>query len=72
MLFKIFQIRMDESLTISADGAKGLSSDDLISKLSSDKKGLSLSDAKERLQKYGPNEITEKKVNPLLNGQRDS
>jgi H+-transporting ATPase len=57
---------MDESLAISADGAKGISSDDLVSKLSSGKKGLSSSEAKERLQKYGPNEITEKKVNPLL------
>jgi H+-transporting ATPase len=57
---------MDESLTISADEAKGISSDDLVSKLSSSKKGLSSSEAEERLQKYGSNEITEKKVNPLL------
>jgi H+-transporting ATPase len=57
---------MDANSTISADKAKGLSTEDLINGLSSSKKGLSSSEAKERLQKYGPNEITERKVNPIL------
>lgn len=57
---------MDESQAVSADEAKGISQDDLFSKLSSSKKGISSQEAKERLSKYGPNEITEKKVSPVL------
>ncbi len=57
---------MNDSLTISADEAKSASAADLIAKLSSNKNGLSSSEAVERLQKYGSNEITEKKANPLI------
>jgi H+-transporting ATPase len=38
---------------------------DIFQKLSSSEKGLSSSEAAERLEKYGPNSIEEKKVNPL-------
>jgi H+-transporting ATPase len=37
-----------------------------LNKLSSSRNGLSSSDAQALLQQYGPNEITEKKVSPLL------
>ncbi|VVB71607.1 Copper-exporting P-type ATPase B [uncultured archaeon] len=57
---------MDTSLVISADEARSASEADLMAELSSGKKGLSASEAAERLQKYGPNEIAEKKVNPLM------
>jgi H+-transporting ATPase len=39
---------------------------DLLQKLKSSPNGLSSSEAKERLQRYGFNEIPEKKVNPFL------
>jgi len=39
---------------------------DLFKKFSSSKKGLSTSEAKARLQKYGYNEISEKKANPFM------
>jgi len=57
---------MDTSLTISADEAKSAPAADLMAKLFSSRNGLSSSDAIERLQKYGPNEIAEKKANPLI------
>nr|WP_255590749.1 cation-transporting P-type ATPase [Methanobacterium spitsbergense] len=40
---------------------------ELLSKLSSNKNGLSVQEANQRLQKYGPNEIIEKKQILLLN-----
>ncbi len=39
---------------------------ELMSQLSSSKEGLSSSEAATRLQQYGPNELAEKKVNPLI------
>ncbi|NOX87382.1 MAG: plasma-membrane proton-efflux P-type ATPase [Calditrichaeota bacterium] len=45
---------------------KKLSVKDLFKKFSSGKKGLSDSSAKKRIEQYGFNEISEKKVNPLL------
>ncbi len=42
-----------------------MSVDEVFKKLSSSQKGLSSAEAKERLQKYGYNDIQEKKVNPL-------
>jgi len=50
---------------ISTEEAKKASLAELLQKLRSREKGLSDSEAKERLQKYGYNEITEKKVHPL-------
>jgi H+-transporting ATPase len=51
---------------ISADEARATSVTDLINILSSSESGLSTSEAVARLQQYGPNEILEKKINPLI------
>ncbi len=56
---------MSQSL-LTTEEAKKANVDELLSKLSSGKGGLSSSEAEKRLQQYGPNEIQEKKVNPLL------
>jgi H+-transporting ATPase len=56
---------MDQGL-ITTEDAKKAEINQLLQKLSSSTKGLSSSEAKERLQQYGYNEITEKKVNPIL------
>ncbi|MCD6198861.1 MAG: hypothetical protein J7K15_09870 [Deltaproteobacteria bacterium] len=49
---------------MSTEEAKETSTSELLRELSSAEKGLSDSESKERLQKYGYNEITEKKVHP--------
>lgn len=51
---------------ISADDARKASVADLMNNLSSNESGLSTSEAGARLQQYGPNEILEQKVNPLI------
>jgi H+-transporting ATPase len=51
---------------MSTQEAKRISVEELLRKLSSGKSGLSAKDAKDRLQKYGPNDIPEKKVNPFI------
>jgi H+-transporting ATPase len=51
---------------ITTEGAKGIDIEELLKELSADKKGLSTSESKDRLQKYGYNEITEKKVSPVV------
>jgi H+-transporting ATPase len=51
---------------LTTEEAKKASVDGLLSKLSASKDGLSSTEAEKRLQQYGPNEIPEKKVNPLL------
>ena len=50
---------------LTTEEAKKANIDELLSKLSADKGGLSSSAAEERFVQYGPNEIPEKKVNPL-------
>jgi len=45
--------------------AKKADIDELLKQLSANQKGLSSSEAEKRLQQYGPNEIQEKKANPL-------
>ena len=45
---------------------KEISLPKLFQKLSSSEKGLNDSEAKERLQQYGPNEIVEKKTSPIV------
>jgi H+-transporting ATPase len=50
---------------LTTEEAKKANIDELLSKLSAGKGGLSSSEAEKRLAQYGPNEIEEKKVNPL-------
>jgi H+-transporting ATPase len=50
---------------LTTEEAKKANIDELLSKLSADKSGISSSEAEKRLVQYGPNEIPEKKVNPL-------
>lgn len=51
---------------IGADEAKEISISDLRDKLSCSESGLISSEAAARLEEYGPNEILEKKINPLI------
>jgi H+-transporting ATPase len=51
---------------LSTEEAKKADITELLDKLSTSKDGLSSSEAKNRVQKYGPNEISEKKVNPIV------
>jgi H+-transporting ATPase len=51
---------------ISMEEAKKASIDELLQRLSASERGLSSSEADQRLQQYGPNEIAEKKRNPIL------
>ena len=51
---------------ISTEEAEKASVAELLHQLSSGVKGLSVSEVNQRLQEYGYNEITEKKVSPLL------
>jgi H+-transporting ATPase len=48
------------------EDAASLPIDDLMKDLSSNPDGLSSSEAQTRTQQYGPNEIIEKKVNPII------
>ncbi len=60
------QVNYNGSYYYSAEEAKKSTINDLFQKLSSSTKGLSDSEAKDRLQRYGYNEITGKKVSPLV------
>ena len=51
---------------ISADEVQKANVTELLQRLSSSENGLSATEASRRLDSYGPNEITEKRVNPLL------
>ena len=55
-----------KSNAISTKEAENSSVTELLKKLSSSEKGISASKAAERLKKYGYNEISEKKVSPLV------
>jgi H+-transporting ATPase len=50
---------------LSTEDAKKATVDETLNKLSATTEGLSSSEAQKRLQQYGPNEIPEKKENPL-------
>ncbi|NOY61331.1 MAG: plasma-membrane proton-efflux P-type ATPase [Calditrichaeota bacterium] len=56
---------MDKSI-LDISEIKKLSVEDLFKKFSSSEKGLSDSSVKERVEEYGYNEISEKKVSPLM------
>jgi H+-transporting ATPase len=51
---------------MTVEGAKKATVSELFRKLSSSESGLSVPEAKKRIQEYGYNEIPEKKTNPLL------
>jgi H+-transporting ATPase len=51
---------------LTTEDAKKVNVDELLSKLSASKTGLSSSEAAKRLQQYGPNEIPEKKENQFI------
>ena len=51
---------------MTTEDAKKATVNELLSRLSATKEGLSSSEAEKRLQQYGPNEIPEKKANPVL------
>lgn len=51
---------------INIEEAKKIPTDELLKKLSSSEKGLSVLEAQKRIQQYGPNDIIEKKVNPII------
>jgi len=55
-----------KSNVISTKEAENSSATELLKKLSSSEKGISVSEAAERLKQYGYNEISEKKVSPLV------
>ncbi|WP_287586695.1 plasma-membrane proton-efflux P-type ATPase [Candidatus Borrarchaeum sp.] len=55
-----------EDVIIKTEEAKKNSIKELLKKLSSSETGLSTLEAEQRLSQYGPNEIPEKKVNPIL------
>lgn len=59
-------LHKNKSVTFtSAEEAKKLSIAELFRRLSSNENGLSSSEVEKRLQQFGPNEIPEKKVNPI-------
>lgn len=51
---------------ISIEDAKKMEAEELFKKLQSSPQGLSSAEAEKRLERFGPNEIAEKKVNPIL------
>jgi len=53
-------------MTEARDDLKSISMQDLQKKLGSSPEGLAQTEAQKRLTQYGPNEIAEKKTNPLL------
>jgi H+-transporting ATPase len=53
-------------IPLSTEDAKKATIDEILNRLSATKEGLSSLEAQKRLQQYGPNEIPEKKENPLL------
>ena len=58
--------KVDISSRKNSDEIKEMNMDTLFKKLSSNKEGLSSKEAENRLKKYGFNEISEKKKNPIL------
>jgi H+-transporting ATPase len=66
---QMYHFEKEESMTqdqISSKDIESISPHDLFQKLASSEKGLTETEAKSRLEEYGPNELTEEKANPLL------
>jgi H+-transporting ATPase len=59
-------MRTKEMTSTSIDKARETPVEELMRQLDSSKDGLSSEEAGKRLEEYGPNEITEKKQNPLI------
>ena len=55
-----------EAQQISSKKAGDASPEELFKALSSSKEGLSVDEARKRLEQYGPNALEEKKERPLL------
>ncbi|MCK9433193.1 MAG: cation-transporting P-type ATPase, partial [Candidatus Omnitrophica bacterium] len=51
---------------MNTEEAKQVSVEEIFRKFSSSKTGLSSQEAQKRLEENGPNEISEKKISPLL------
>ncbi len=56
----------DNSANNTKDDLKSMSMDELFVKLKSSTEGLTQAEAQERITRFGPNEIIEKKANPVL------
>jgi H+-transporting ATPase len=56
---------MEENVKLKIDEIKNTPADEVLKKLDSSNKGLSSSEAENRIKQYGYNEISEKKVSPL-------
>ncbi len=56
----------DEQKNTKTEDLKKASIEDLFKRLESGKEGLSDSEVEERLKKYGPNQLIEHKINPIL------
>ena len=52
--------------TLSKDEIQKMNKEELFKKLNTSVRGLSDSEAKKRLDEFGPNEISEKKINPVI------
>jgi H+-transporting ATPase len=57
---------MSQNILEDKKKVKESSISDVLDALSSNQKGLTSEEAKKRLETYGPNEIPEKKVNPII------
>ena len=52
--------------SLSTEDAKKATVEEIVSRLSTTKEGLTSQEAQNRLKNFGPNEIAEKKVNPII------
>lgn len=59
-------INMSQNILEDKKKVKESSISDVLDALSSNQKGLTSEEAKKRIETYGPNEIPEKKVNPII------
>jgi H+-transporting ATPase len=57
---------MEKNIILKIEEIRDLPANEILKKLDSSNKGLSSSEAKERINQYGYNELYEKKINPLI------